>query len=261
MLDSNDTLAVKDMISAASPLIKSLVDTFLTPRLTNINKKINNLTPKQYIPTEEHFTEYFHRTYKRLSIINTIVFNNSQLFLKEIYLPLTIQCLNSTNTYLIDAVPVSAIQEYDFILITDTAGMGKSTIMKRIFIDIIDSNYGIPIFIELRRLNKDKTIIQEILEQLNSLEKDFDTNILTEFLNEGGFTILLDGYDEIPLTDRDVVTQDIQNFISKAGNNTFFITSRPENALKSFGNFQEFKIKPLTIPEAFSLLTKFDKNG
>lgn len=139
--------------------------------------------------------------------------------------------------------------------------MGKSTLMKRIFIDIIDQNIGIPIIVELRRLSKAKTILSEIQEQLNSINKDFDNNLLLELLAEGGFIIILDGYDEISLTDREVVTADLQDFISKASNNEFFITSRPEKALLSFGNFQEFRINPLNKKEAFELLRKYDHQG
>ncbi|WP_426430110.1 NACHT domain-containing protein [Winogradskyella sp. HB-48] len=263
MTELNDSIAVKDMISAASPLIKTLVETFVKPKLEKFRDKFKSIdSDKVYIPTEEHFQEYYHRTYKKLAVINTLVFNNSQRFLKEIYLPLTLSSTNEEKIkYQIDSYPEKMCYEYGNILITDTAGMGKSTLMKRIFIDIIDQNIGIPIIVELRRLTKVKTILSEIQEQLNSINKDFDNNLLLELLAEGGFIIILDGYDEISLTDREVVTADLQDFISKASNNEFFITSRPEKALLSFGNFQEFRINPLNKKEAFELLRKYDHQG
>lgn len=82
-----------------------------------------------------------------------------------------------------------------------------------------------------------------------------------ELLTDGGFVIFLDGYDEIPLSDREIVTADLQSFISKATYNTFILTSRPENALKGFGDFKELKIEPLKKKEAFELLRKYDKQG
>lgn len=263
MTELNDSIAVKDMISAASPIIKTLVETFVKPKLESFRKKITNVDlNKTYIPTEEHFQEYYHRTYKKLAVVNTLVFNNSQRFLKEIYLPLTLTSTNDEKVkYQINSYPEKLSNEYGNILITDTAGMGKSTLMKRIFIDIVDQNIGIPIIVELRRLNKKKTIISEIQEQLNSINKDFESELLLELLAEGGFIIILDGYDEISLTDREDVTADLQDFISKSSNNEFFITSRPEKALLSFGNFQEFRINPLNKKEAFELLRKYDHQG
>lgn len=263
MTEINDSIAVKDMISAASPVIKVLVETFVKPKLESFRKKFTSVDlTKTYIPTEEHFQEYYHRTYKKLAVINTLVFNNSQRFLKDIYLPLTLSSTNDEKIkYQINSYPEKLCYEYGNILITDTAGMGKSTLMKRIFIDIVDQNIGIPIIVELRRLNKNKTIISEIQEQLNSINKEFDSELLSELLSEGGFIIILDGYDEISLPDREVVTADLQDFISKASNNEFFITSRPEKALLSFGNFQEFRINPLNKKEAFELLRKYDNQG
>lgn len=262
MTDLNDSIAVKDMITAASPLIKTVVETFVTPKLIEFRKKFDKIDEKYFIPTDEQFREYYHRTYKKLAVINTLVFNNSQRFLKDIYLPLTLSSTNDRKIkHKVDSYPNEICEEYGNILITDTAGMGKSTLMKRIFIDIIDKNIGIPIIVELRRLSKDKTLLDEIQEQLNSLNKDFDSTLLLDLLAEGGFIIILDGYDEISLTDRDFVTSDIQDFISKANNNEYFITSRPEQALLSFGQFQEFRIEPLNKKEAFELLRKYDNQG
>jgi len=261
MTDRIDGQVLKDLISSATPLIKALVDTFVTPKLVAFRDRHNLEKSKQAI-TEDNFTEYYHRMFKKLVVVNTLVFNNSQRLLLDIFIPLTLTLKNDdTSTFKINEFPVELSDEYGNILITDTAGMGKSTLMKRIFIDAIYKNVGIPLFIELRRLNKNKTIVNEIRDQLNSLNKEFDPLLILELLSEGGFTVILDGYDEISLSDRDIVTKDIQDFISRASNNRFFITSRPENALSSFGGFQEFKIAPLSRKEAFELLRKYDNQG
>lgn len=261
MIDSNDSIALKDIISAASPLIKSLVDTFVTPKLVSFKDKFKP-KEKTFLLSEENFKEYYHRTYKKLIVVNTLVFNNSQRFLPDIFIPLTLTATNNEKFKIkVDGYPETLSDEFGNILITDTAGMGKSTLMKTIFIDLINKNLGIPIFIELRRLNKNKSIIDEIKEQLNSINKPFNSNSFFDLLSEGGFIIILDGYDEIALSDKDIVTKDIQDFITKASNNRFFITSRPEKALSSFGNFQEFKISPLHPKEAFELLRKYDNQG
>lgn len=261
MTELNDPDVLKNIITVASPLIKSVVDTFITPKLNSIKQRFKLDFNKYHIPSEEHFSEYFHRTYKRLSIVNTLVFSNNQKILKDIYIPLTITNHNETIKHKIDSFPNKLIEQYEKILITDTAGMGKSTMMKKIYLDIIDERKGVPILIELRRLSKAKTIIQEIHEQINSIEKEFDEQLLLEFINEGGFIFILDGYDEISLNDRNIVTKDIQVFILKASRNKFILTSRPENALTSFGDFQLFKIQPLRKKEAHELLKRYDKLG
>ena len=177
-----------------------------------------------------------------------MVFHNSQRELKEIYVAQTLvkkHGFDKKEKYTkIDRLPDGLIIKYKRILITDTAGMGKSTIMKRMFIDLIDrgmEDVGIPIYIELNRLKKNRPILKEIQEELNSLSKEFDKDLLLKLIQTGGFIFFLDGYDEISLADKTEVTRDIQKFISKAGTGNFFIlTSRPESNLPSFGNFQLF---------------------
>jgi len=139
--------------------------------------------------------------------------------------------------------------------------MGKSTLMKVFFMDIINKKAGIPILIELRRISKEKKILNEIHNQINSIAKEFNYDLLLELISEGGFIFILDGYDEISLIDKEAVSEDLQDFISKSSNNKFILTSRPESSLSSFGDFQQFTIEPLKKKEAFELLRKYDKQG
>ena len=217
------------LMKAAKPVINTLIKNVITPKIKQFAERCNIAYNELLIPRGEHFEEYLFRTYKKYSIINTLVFKNEQRLLKDLYLPLTIskEDMHSRNkeSFKIDKYPQELIQKYDKILITDTAGMGKSTMTKRIFLDVIDNGYGIPIYLEMRRLSEEKTILDEIQEQVNSIAKDFNRQLLLEFIQTGGFVFFLDGYDEISLNDRISVTSDVQDFISKAGNNVFVITS------------------------------------
>lgn len=254
------------LIEAAKPLISSLVSNIITPKIHKFAKKCNVAYNELLIPRGEHFEEYLHRNYKKYSIINTLVFKNEQRLLKDLYIPLTItkeeHNYSGEKEHLkIENYPLELIKKYNKILITDTAGMGKSTLTKLLFLDVIENGYGIPLYIEMRRLKKDRPILLEIQEQISSLSEEFDAVLLLEFIQTGGFIIFLDGFDEIAIDDRASVTSNVQDFISKAGNNTFIMTSRPEQALACFGDFQRFTINPLAKKEAFELLRRYDKQG
>jgi hypothetical protein len=250
-------------ISAIKPLIDSIVSKIVVPKLEKLATRIGLEYDKLLIPKGEHFSEYFYRTYKRYSTVNTLVFKNNQMSLKEIYIPLTltIEKKHKNQNVKINSYPKTLADQYQRLLITDTAGMGKSTISKRMFLDVIDNSYGIPIFIELRRLSKEKSLISEIQQQLNSLSKEFNPKLMLEFIQMGGFIFFLDGYDEISLSERENVTRDLQDFITKASDNIYVLTSRPETALASFGDFQKATIEPLKKKEAFELLRKYDNQG
>lgn len=253
------------LMKAAKPVIDALIQNVVTPKIKQFTEKCNLIYNEMLIPKGEHFEEYLYRTYKKYSIINTLVFKNEQRLLNDLYIPLTLSKdqfhSQSKEQAKIDTYPAELVKKYNKILITDTAGMGKSTLTKYLFLDIIENGHGIPIYIEMRRLKKDRPILLEIQEQINSLAKDFDAQLLLDFIQTGGFVIFLDGYDEVSINDRSFVTTNIQDFISKASNNVFFLTSRPEQALSSFGDFQMFSINPLAKKDAYELLRKYDNQG
>lgn len=260
-------MKIMDPITAAAisegtkQTTKSLVDRLVNPIIDRVKLAYN----KNFIHINEHFQDYLLRNYEKYSTMNTLVFSNTQKQLKDIYIPLSISCYETRDrkefTKKIDAYPKDIINQYRKLLVIDTAGMGKSTMMKYIYLSIIDNGEGIPIFIELRRLNANKDILDEIQEQLNAINKEFDEVLLKEFIKDGKLIFILDGYDEIPLTDKGLVTEKMQEFIAKASNNLFFMTSRPEDALSCFGDFVRFEINPLIKDDAFELLRKYDNTG
>ena len=257
------------VLSAAAPYVKSFVEKAVIPKLqafvTNLGKKYKEIM----VPTPEHFQEYLERSYNKYRIVNTLVFHNSQRELKDIYVEQTIVKENHIDDdkeiTKIVGLPDGLIKKYKKILIRDTAGMGKSTMMKRMFVDLIDKGLdivGIPIYVELSKLSKSHRILDEIQNELNSLSKEFDNQLYLKLFQTGGFVFFLDGYDEIPSVDRVEVTRDIQDLVSKTGKNNYFVlTSRPESGLvNSFGDFQSFTIQPLKREEAYELLRKYDLN-
>lgn len=253
------------LMKAAKPVIDVLVKDIITPKIKQFAEKCNLEYNKLLIPRGEHFEEYLYRTYKKYSILNTLVFKNEQRLLSDLYLPLTLvkdgHQREAVEQIKVDKYPLELLRKYNKILITDTAGMGKSTLTKYMFLDVIEKGHGIPVYVEMRRLKKDRPILLEIQEQINSISKEFDMKLLLEFIQTGEFVFFLDGFDEITLEDRTIVTANVQDFISKAGNNVFILTSRPEQALSSFGDFQLFSINPLSKKEAYELLRKYDNQG
>lgn len=245
----------------------SIVEKLVVPKIESFCKKISRNYKTIMIPRAEHFQEYFVRAYKKYNSANLLAIKNSQRTLQDIYVPLTLQNNNhevsdSQLAFKIDGYPKEMMDEFKRILIVDSAGMGKSTLSKIMFLNIIDTDRSaIPIFIELRRLSKSKSIIAEIFEQLNSLNKNFDESLMLDFISLGNFIFFLDGLDEISIESKPIVLSDIQTFISKAHNNYFILTSRDEDSLTSFGDFVKFSIAPLKKKEAFELLRKYDGQG
>ncbi|MES2690793.1 MAG: NACHT domain-containing protein, partial [Bacteroidota bacterium] len=250
----------KNILMTATPLVSAITEIFVKPKLADIAKGLKLKVNKIESIFEDKFNEYLTRSYEKYSIMNTIVFHNQQRLLKDLYIPLTLENTDQEQ-FTIDRFDKNFLPVYERILITDTAGMGKSTLLKKIFLSVIDEAVGIPILVELRRISKSKDIIQEIMDQINSISKDLDKDFILRLIQQGNFVFLFDGYDEIPTENRVEATEQIQKFINKAGKNLFILTSRPESALSAFGDFKGFSVKPLAKNQAFDLLRRYDGNG
>lgn len=243
-------------------LLEAIIDNYLAPILSQVyNKK-----DRSYIDFTFRFKEYLQRVYSYYSSSRTLIFGNQQKKLEDFYYPLNLECVLNKETNKKTTISTlqyedSFLPEYEKILIVDTGGMGKSTIMKWLFLSVIKQRKGIPIFIELRKLKDKKTIIDEIILELNPIDEVIERETVTKLIAQGNFVFFLDGYDEISDDDREFVTTDLQNFISKSTNNLFIMTSRPETALNTFSDFKEFKVKKLQKEEAFELIKKIGSNS
>jgi len=252
---------IKNITTIAAPLTKIVLDTFLVPKFKEIREKWNRDNKIIDHSFENKFQDYLNETFEKNAILNTLAFKKKKVLLNEVYVPLTLYNSELKTKYKIKNFDDNLFNESNNILITDTAGMGKSTLAKKLLVSCIEQNKGVPILIELRRLSRDKGIIDEIIEQLNPINDEINRQLILDLIKRGDFIFFLDGFDEISLTERQQVTKEIQRFISKARKNKFVITSRPEEALSSFGSFQKFQIKPLKPNEAFTLLEKYDNYG
>ncbi|WP_264522964.1 NACHT domain-containing protein [Flavobacterium sp. N502536] len=243
-------------------LLESIIETYLSPIL-------NKIIPKENRGNKDfsfRFKEYIQRVYTTYSSSRTLVFGNQQKKLEDFYYPLNLECKNED----INSKPLkvcslkyeeSFLPQFKKIIIVDNGGMGKSTIMKWLFLNVLKFKKGIPIFIELRKLKNRKTIIDEIISELNPIDENLERDLITKLIAQGNFIFFFDGYDEISDNDREFVTTDLQSFISKSSNNLFLLTSRPETALNTFCDFKEFKISKMEKAEAFELIKKLGSNN
>lgn len=253
-MDKGEEIVISGLII---PIIKDIV----IPKIKSIIEKFGEIDIDEK-KIGENFDEYLTQRYEKYLIIDTLVFPNAQTDFRLLYEPLTVVSKGTSRSsieILIDSYPADFLPKFIRVIIEDTAGMGKSTITKKIFLSAIEQKMGIPILIELRQINKENNFLQEIHSQLSRIGKEMSMDFILNLIAEGEFIFLFDGFDEIAKTDRDFVIKDLHKFIEKANNNYFMITSRAEDSLVSFGDFKKFYVKPLHEKEAFNLIRRYDK--
>lgn len=258
----NNLEDISKLVEISKPIIEPIISTLLKPKIAALAKwlkkeETKNKAIDNYF--ENKFEHYLNFTLNKCQNINILILQNQQIHIKDIYYPLTISDTKTHQQYQIDTKSVTPIfEKYKKLLISDTAGMGKSTLSKWICMNALENTSAIPVLIELRNISESHGILDEIFNQINPLDKSFDEDLILKFLETGNFLIILDGFDEIQLKHQELIIKNIREFINKVPNNWFMLTSRPEGALASFGDFQLFNINPLKDNEAYDLILKYD---
>ncbi|HEK3092667.1 TPA: hypothetical protein SMV28_003667 [Proteus mirabilis] len=201
-------------------------------------------------------SDYLAKTRAQCSVINSLAFPNVLKKVNDIYIPLTLSMLDSREEreHTIKRGDLF-LSEFNNILIIDNAGMGKSTLMKKIVIDTIDHSEYIPIYIELRTLTNNP-----IEEQINKLLGFDDVNDSDSILKKIPFIYFFDGVDEIPFDLKNNLIKKIKVFSDEMSNSKIIITSRPDQSLLELHSFNRFKIKPLEIEQSYDLIKLYDIN-
>lgn len=250
-------LAKLGVIALTEESVKSFVEAKIKPIFTNWGK--DNL---RSVELEDCLSEYLLRCYAKNNIMTTIVFGRLQKTLEDLYIPLTLEeYRNEDIKWVIDENCYNILDNYSRILIVDMAGMGKSTIVKYFACQGVNLDKCIPIVVELRRVEKNQSILEYIQIQINSLDKNIKKEEIVDILKKGDFVIFFDGYDEITNENKSDILDAIQEFTSKATNTKIVITSREEDDLNSLGEYKCVNIKPLTEEEAYRLVEKYDNGG
>jgi len=235
----------------------NLVARLLEPTAKKLGSKLQSMGEVTWHKLFNSLEGHLQRTLERNSFFTSIIFPNQQKRLDDYYLPLTLVDSGELPLAQITRYPRELLEQFRSLLVVDTAGMGKSTLLKFIFVCAAREQQTIPVFIELRKLTKDRLLLDFLLEQLKDLDGKLSTTVVFSVIAEGGFTFFLDGYDEIPEEHREAVTAHLQDFKAKASKNYFLMASRDHRGLVAFADFKRVSIRPLELTEAYALLQKY----
>ncbi|RAU82537.1 NACHT domain-containing protein [Pontibacter arcticus] len=228
-------------------LIKPLVDGFKA-----INNEWNNFF-------EIGLTDYLHSQTGKYYLTNTFLHRNEKVKFKDIYYPIkaTYKKLTTDFHELEDL-----FEEYSNITIIGSAGSGKTTLTKHIFLQTIYDKNRIPILIELRNLNEYQGDFEKLISEkiLKSKVKPSDT-IFKRTLESGKFLFLLDGYDEIFSDKKQEINRQIELFVDAYSNNKFLITTRPGSGIENFPRFYDFKVRSLDDKDVTGFISKIVDEG
>jgi len=210
----------------------------------------------------DKLSKYLTTNYDKLNSSTSQLFRNQDFKINELYVPLTITNSATSKKTKINKFPKSLIDTEPNILINDTAGMGKSTLLKMIFRYSIDENQIIPFYIDMKSLIKDEkvtSVIDSFINNFPSYTKIPNQDFLQKLFELGNFIFLFDGADEVADSFKDEVYSEINKFVDIATESKFIIATRDEDKiLSSFNHFKSFRINELEKEEAYQLIRNYD---
>lgn len=146
------------------------------------------------------------------------------------------------------------------LLILGTGGVGKSMLMRYLFLKSAEEQDYVPILLELRRIDRQTSGSYSIMELIFSCLQEFDAEIPRDqfeySLRSGKYLFLLDGFDEVKESSAAETAEAIQSFCSKYPKNPCIITSRPRQEVAPLETFTVVHSQPLTKEQAIELASK-----
>lgn len=235
-----------------------------------INRAANALTDFVKKKYKEHqvdfgtvFEKYLHNASLRYNKIRTLATGNEPRSIigdKSIYVSIGVRFDD-------DEISTDTVERMlkisNNILILGSGGVGKSMLMRYLFLNTANRGDYIPVLLELRRISNQAQGNISILDLIYTCMLDYDVQLPREqfeySLRSGCYIFLLDGLDEVKESLFPETAEAIQKFCAKYPNNPCIITSRPRQNIKPLETFTIVKSMVLTKEQAVSLASKIWK--
>ena len=125
----------------------------------------------------------------------------------------------------------------DNLLIQGIAGQGKSIFLRYLCSVELVKGQQIPIFLELRRITKESSLMDRIKNALQALGLSVDDQLFHVLASSGKILLLLDAFDEIPDDLKSKVLTDIEDLAARHQKLRIVITSRPYHGIQVSNHF------------------------
>lgn len=235
--------------------------------ITNIPKiyqKLKQIYKDLQFKTEEElgvvYQNYLKFTYDKYSKVKTLLYKNEGKFIYDFYEHVY---LNSADLEKLETDNTEQIfNKSSNIILTGTGGIGKSMLVKHIFINQIQQATSIPIFIELKSLNDfeflDNRLIDFIYQEIRNHHLDLEKQYFEVTLNAGRYTIIFDGLDEVNPSKRSWLDREIKEFVTLYNENRYVLSSRPSEEFIGWNQFIEYENSKMDKVQALALINKLN---
>lgn len=187
-----------------------------------------------------------------VGIVKTIWSAGRDIFIKEFYYPSRLDkgaVIKDIN----DLPPGN-------LVIEGIVGQGKSIFMRHLACTAIsdEATSAIPIFIELQKINKKRTIKRAIAETLELLGVSVTPASVKHLSSNAYIMLLLDGFDEVPENYVQAAILELETLQQKYPLMKIVVSSRPGSDIQQLVGFSVHRLTPLSSKDYTQFLTKLN---
>ena len=142
------------------------------------------------------------------------------------------------------------------LLIEGIAGQGKSIFLRYLCAVELAQGNCIPLFLELRRIDRAHSLRNRIYAAFAALELDVDDALFDALAASGKVLLLLDAFDEVPEDLKTSVLTDIEDLASKHEHMRIIVTSRPHQTARTSNHFSIVALDNLAGDEYTQVVTR-----
>jgi hypothetical protein len=229
-------MPIKAIVTAAiaKKALENVVDDIYRLATGELRKKINIWKNKSKIET-------LYKKIKNIRKVKTIWQVEKEIDLLKFYYPSKIE---------VDQEP-KAINDIDDlgysgnILIQGMIGQGKSIFLRFLTSQEMIKGNAIPLFVELRRIRKNETLTNHLLEEAKSLGLEMDKQTFLFLAKHGKVILFLDAFDEIKESQRSKLITEIEQLAKRYDKLQIIVSSRPDSGIEASPFMRVYELCPL----------------
>lgn len=218
------------------------------------------------VPEPDLLDTYLKKATAFYSTVKTLLYSEAPHPFKELYVPndIKIKSINESVNGKVKDSPIEALacEHFGNIIIRGTGGIGKSMMMRHLFLyyaECYNEKHILPILVPLKNFTDMESNLEDFIYKA-AYEFDHDLKFadFEPLLKQGKCLILLDGLDEISLAFRPTFEKRLVSFLKAYQHNHIVFSSRPTCEFIQFGHFLVCEIEPFSKAKALELIDKLE---
>lgn len=210
------------------------------------------------------FQAHVDNSYERCRYVKNVLYRDSSVDLKSQYVNVL---FDRSGAPVEDKAISQSIRKAGRLIVSGTAGAGKTMFMKWLTLNLIDDliyHQRIPLFLELRYITEDSIKGGLIAYLLNNTSKAEGRVTIDRFkigLELGQFILILDAVDEIKPSIRDAVIDEIRDFLKEYPQCSVLLSSRPDEEVESIQELVVYRTKSMNEEQVVEVINKLEFDG